>query len=246
MELKIAVIDDMQKDIDNVISMTERFFRNKKNITAEVCSYSNGKSFFETFTKGDFHAIFVDICMGDMDGLELSIRLRAIDDDIAIIFMSSTTEFVFETFKSTPFGYLVKPYSFEQFSEVMEKTVKYYSKVDSSIRVRIPRSELSVGLDTIFSVVSNGHKTNVNTTSGQVIKTIEKYEYFKEELLKKENFVECNRGIIINMDCILTIKNADIVMVNGTLYPLRTRCRKELVSQITHYISQKIKGELFV
>ena len=31
MELKIAVIDDMQKDIDNVISMTERFFRNKKN-----------------------------------------------------------------------------------------------------------------------------------------------------------------------------------------------------------------------
>ena len=244
MELKIAVIDDLQSDIDTVISMTKRFIEGGANVTADIKPYSSGESFLHEYAKGMFHAVFLDICMEGMNGIELSRRIRAIDDSIAIIFMSTTTEFVFETFEATPFGYLVKPFTFEQFSAVMKKTVNHFSKVTRSINIKIPRSELSVDTDSIFSVVSSGHTTKVNTTSGEQINSTEKYEFFKTNLLTEPNFLECNRGIIINLDCVLTIKNTEVVMHNSTLYPLRTRNKKELVSQITRYISEKMKGEL--
>lgn len=245
MELKIAVIDDLRHDIDNVIDMTEQYIDSTdKTIKADIQTFSDGQSFFNTFTKGMLHAVFLDICMDKMSGIELSRRLRAIDDNIAIVFMSTTTEYVFETFEATPFGYLVKPFTFEQFSKVMNKIVNHFSKVSSSIHIKIPRSQLTIDLDSIYSVVSSGHTTLVNTTSGESINSTEKYEFFKNNLLNEQNFAECNRGIIINLDCVLTIKNNDIVMHNNTLYPLRTRNKKELIFYITRYIAEKMKGEL--
>ena len=162
MELKIAVIDDLKQDIDNVIALTERFFCDKET-SADVTSFSSGSSFFSSFAKGDFHIVFLDICMDEMNGIELSRRLRAVDDDIAIVFMSTTTEFVFETFRATPFGYLVKPYSYESFCEVMERAVKHFSKRSRSIDVRIPRSVI---FETIVNAVA--HRDYNSTGSVQV------------------------------------------------------------------------------
>lgn len=245
MELRIAAIDDLQKDVDTIVSMTKRFFSEcEKADTAEVVSYNSGESFLRGYTKGMFDAVFMDICMDTMNGIELSRRVRAIDENVAIIFMSTTTEYVFETFDATPFGYLLKPFTFEQLSKVMKKVHSRFSKENRTITVKIPRSTVTVDLDSIFSVISGGHITQVNTTSGNAISSTEKYEFFKNELLKESNFLECNRGIIINLDCVFTIKNNDIVMHNDITYPLRTRNKRELVSQITRYISRKMKGDL--
>ena len=111
MDLNIAVIDDHAQDIDTVISMIKKYLNNKKNLKINISSFYSGESFFKQFVTNGFHAVFVDICMDGMSGIELSRRFRQSDSNIAIIFMSTTTEYVFETFRATPFGYLIKPYS---------------------------------------------------------------------------------------------------------------------------------------
>ena len=246
MELNIAIVDDRTEDIDIVILMARQYLQNNQNLKINFSKFCSGEIFFHQLAGNNYHAIFVDICMEGMNGIELSRRLRLLDSNISIIFMSTTTEYVFETFQATPFGYLIKPYSFEQFSELMDKIFHHYSAITKSVLVKIPHSEISIETDTICRVLSCGHNTELKTSSGNVLRSIDSLNYFQKKLLGEENFIECNRGIIINMDYVLTVKDGDIVMQDGSHYPMRIRNKKELTTKITKYLSQKLKGGMYL
>ena len=70
------------------------------------------------------------------------------------------------------------------------------------------------------------------------------YSEVSTELLSEQNFIECNRGIIINMDYVIMLKNtdSDITMQDNTSYPIRYRDRKAIIGQITRYIATNLKG----
>lgn len=246
MDLHIAVIDDRIEDIDTVVSMTKQYLNNNQELKISISSFYSGESFLKQFSANMFHAVFVDICMDGMNGIELSRRLRLLDSKVAIIFMSTTKEFVFETFKVTPFGYLIKPYTFEQFSEVMDKIFSSFFTAKKTIKIKIPHSEILIEKDSIFSALSSGHNTELKTISGKIIRSVDSFACFQKNLLCEENFIECNRGIIVNMDLVLTVKNNDIVMQDGSLYPIRVRNKKDISTKITRYLSQKLKGELYL
>lgn len=246
MNLNIAVIDDRVEDIDIVIDMTKRYVQENEGIQINISSFCSGEAFIKQFTANEFHAVILDICMDGMNGIELSRRVRSSDLHAAIIFMSTTTEYVFDTFAATPFGYLIKPFTYEQLAEVLTKAVRYFSAVKKTIVVKIPRSEIVLETDTIFSVISCGHNTEIKISSGSTIRSIDSYNYIQDKLLCQNNFVECNRGILINMDYILTIKNNNIVMQDETQYPIRIRSKKEIAAKVTKHLSKKLKGALYL
>ena len=245
MELNIAVVDDNAASISEVISMMRRFMHEVENITINISKFGSGEKFFKDFSQNAFHAVFLDICMDDMNGIELSRHLRSVDKNIAIIFMSTTTEFVFQTFQATPFGYLVKPFSFEQFAEIMNKTVKFFSENNKNISIRISRMEITLELENICSVTANGHNTEIKTVSGNIIKSVDTYKYFQSHLLCEDYFLECNRGILVNMNCIVNVQENNIIMKDGAIFPIKLRSKKDVMTKLTKYLSKTLKGEMF-
>ncbi len=185
--------------------------------------------------------VLVDICMDGMNGLELSQRLRAFDKDIVIIFISTTTEFVFETFKALPHGYLRKPFSFEEFRETMDRAVSGFIPIEKNIIVKMPRCEKSVNADSILSAYSDNHNTVLRLHGGEM-RTISTYTEIARLLLAIDGFVECNRGIIINSNYFLSQSGNNVNMSDGTVYPVRRQDRKTISDIIIKNLSRKMKG----
>ena len=102
MNLKIAVIDDLENDCKRIEEYIERYFSDHRSKPVHVGRYYNAEDFLKTYRKGDYQIMFLDICMGEMNGLELAGRIRKCDNDIRIIFMSTTREFVFQSFAAVP------------------------------------------------------------------------------------------------------------------------------------------------
>ncbi len=87
-------------------------------------------------------ALFLDIDMDEMSGLEL--RKKLIDIP-ACIFITAYPDYAVEGFEMAALDFLVKPFSTERFSKAMERLKNY-----ASIREKADLLSHNLGADTIF------------------------------------------------------------------------------------------------
>ena len=103
----------------------------------EVVHCIDGKSGLETFKKESFDICIFDIMMPKMDGFDLAERVRKINSDVPIIFLSAKT-LKEDRIKGLRLGaddYLVKPFSIEELLLKIEIFLKRSQKSSLSENV---------------------------------------------------------------------------------------------------------------
>lgn len=244
MNLNIAIVDDLKVDCEHIEKYIERYFSDRKNKPARVGRYYNAEDFLKTYRKGEYQIMFLDVCMGEMNGLELADRIRNGDKDICIIFMSTTRDFVFRSFSAVPEGYLCKPYEYAAFAEVMERTLNKLFAEEKLLKIQLSHCKAEISTGEIVSVLSNNHSVELKMITGEVLESNMLFSDIQESLENEPNFLECSRGIIINMDYATQIKGDTIIMQDGTGYPVRRRGRKDISAKFTKYIAGRIRRKL--
>ena len=241
MHLSIAVVDDMEFDCKHIEGFIDRYFSDRRNQTIRVSRFGNSEAFLKEYLKGGFQIIFLDICMGEISGLELAKRLRAGDREIHIVFMSSTRDFVFETFPVMPQGYLCKPFEYPAFAEIMDRILASYSLKEKTIQLKLPRSEVVIPISEIISVTANDHLSEVQLITGVTHSCRMLFKEFETALENEPNILICNRGILVNMDYAVKAKDGMIEMQNGTKFPIRRRDSKSITAIFTKYTAERMR-----
>ncbi|MBO4866965.1 MAG: response regulator transcription factor [Ruminococcus sp.] len=244
MELNIAVVDDLEHDREIIKNFIDRFFGEKQNCTIRTANYSTAEEFLKTYRKGMFEIIFLDVCLGEMDGLALADKIRIADRDICIIFMSTTRDFVFQSFPSQPKGFLCKPFEYADFANVMERTICDLNAEDKLLKVNIPHMVLEIPLSEIVAVLSNNHSVDVKLITGEVKQSIMLFGELESALENEPNFLFCSRGVIINMDYASQVNGDGIVMQDDMIYPVRRRGRKDILAKYTKYAASRMRRRL--
>ena len=66
-----------------------------------------------------------------------------------------------------------------------------------------------------------------------------------EQLLRaQENFIVCNRGVILNMDRVLRLDSDCFEMLDGPRLPVRQKDKNTLFAQFTQYQFRHMRREL--
>lgn len=93
---------------------------------SQVVCYSSGKQFLAE--RQHFDILFLDIQMGDTNGMEIARTLRERREDTILIFVTALKEYVFEAFDVSAFHYLLKPLANDKFSNVFQEALKEAGK----------------------------------------------------------------------------------------------------------------------
>lgn len=104
--MRIALCD---ADSD-AIKVTKRIiyeYANLRGIELLVEEYASGTELL--MNKIKYPLVILDYNIRDLNGLETARLLRKSNPDCAIIFLSSYTGFIFDSFKVSPFRFLLKP-----------------------------------------------------------------------------------------------------------------------------------------
>ena len=244
MDLHIAVVDDFPPDQERIGECIDRYFSDRRNQTVRVGRFSNAEGFLKAYRKGEYQLMFLDIVMGEMNGLDLAERIRNGDNDICIIFMSTTRDYVFQSFPANPQGYLCKPFEYAAFAEVMDRTLKKLSAKEKLLKIQLSNTEIEVSANEVTAILSNNHSVELKMITGRTMESNMLFSEYQAILENEPNFLECSRGIIINMDYASQIKGDTIVMQDETVYPVRRRGRKEISAKFTKYIAVRIRRRL--
>ncbi|MEQ8766696.1 MAG: sigma-54 dependent transcriptional regulator, partial [Planctomycetota bacterium] len=115
---RILIVDD-----EKLIrwSLKERFQQDG----FEVEEAENGQAALEGFASGDFALAVLDFRLPDMNGLELLERLKAVDPELGVIFMTAygTVQNAVDAMKLGAQDYVIKPFDIDGMALTVRKTL---------------------------------------------------------------------------------------------------------------------------
>lgn len=118
--MKIVAIDDEKlalKVLTNAVSeaMPE----------ADITTFLDVEDALAYISKNDVETIFCDYKMPKLNGIEFAAKVKAIRDNIKIIFVTGYSEYAMDAINTvSPEGYIIKPVSSEKIKSIMHNFVK--------------------------------------------------------------------------------------------------------------------------
>ena len=106
--IKIAVCDDEKYFINEITEILENYLE-KSGITYDIDSFNSGEKFIE-LKEGinRYNVIFLDISMNDLDGMQVARRVREINKDVYIVFVTAFANFMADGYKVDAVRYILK------------------------------------------------------------------------------------------------------------------------------------------
>lgn len=240
MELRFAIVEDKKAEALALESHLRQAFAPD----ALVCEpFESGDAFLAHFVRGMYPVVFLDICMDGTNGIETARKLRQDDPQLLIVFVTSSPEYVWDAFPVHPFDYLLKPYRPEQLAHLAAELRRVLFRQEPELDVRIERQTVQLPLRKIQYALAQNHFVRVITDDGEC-RAVANFAQVEQQLKTQENFLVCNRGVILNMDKVLRFDSDCIEMLDGARLPVRQKDKKALFARFTQYKFRHMRREL--
>ena len=180
--------------------------------------------------------------MEGTNGIETARILRRTDPDLLLVFVTSSPEYVWDAFPVHPFDYLLKPYR-KKSSSSWPTSCDGALPAEPELEVRIARQQVHLPLRKIQYAMAQNHYVRIVSDDGEC-RTVSTFSQVEQLLRTQENFIVCNRGVILNMDKVLRLDCDCFEMLDGTCLPVRQKDKNTLFAQFTQYQFRHMRREL--
>lgn len=181
--------------------------------------------------------------MEGTNGIETARILRRTDPDLLLVFVTSSPEYVWDAFPVHPFDYLLKPYREEKLFQLADELRRVLFRAEPELEVRIARQQVHLPLRKIQYAMAQNHYVRIVSDDGEC-RAVSTFSQVEQLLRAQENFIVCNRGVILNMDKVLRLDSDCFEMLDGTCLPVRQKDKNTLFAQFTQYQFRHMRREL--
>lgn len=160
--------------------------------------------------------IFLDIFMDKLNGIEVAKKIRKMGFESHIIFLTSSSDFVFDAFDVRSFNYLIKQDTSEvRFREVLSNAITMVEKKATSYFTCSMGSEtrnIPINQITHFEIYRRVMRVYYNGD--------EQFDFYEtmDQLaldLEDQGFVRIHRSFLVNMAHVVIFENQHARLTNG-------------------------------
>jgi len=144
-----------------------------KNFFSDVSSAFNGKEALEMFERLEPDIIFVDIVMPEMDGIELSRKLREMNPNQIIIVISASNDIqkISESIEIGVNSFIQKPIDTKKIIELLSNVTSLISK-----KKKIETKTFSISLPlNLYELVDDNAKTESISKNAVIIRALRSF-----------------------------------------------------------------------
>ena len=236
--IRCIAIDDEPLALRQIKNYIERI---EKLELVALCS--NAIEAQELLKTEQVDLLFVDINMPDINGIDF---VRGLTNPPLVIFTTAYSEYALEGFRLDAVDYLLKPFSFDDFSRAAEKACSLRelhrmrderaaseSSIESIDETADNNDYISIKSDykvnlvrynDIIYIESVGEYIRLHLKDGSKLTTLFRLKNMETELPQK-NFMRVHRSYIVNIDYVSSFARGKIYLSNGEYVPISINYR---------------------
>ena len=230
--LRIGICDDVY-DARLVLRSALARALEARHIQGQFFEFSSGEGLLGWLEHhaGELDLVFLDMEMGELDGMETARRLRAADAGLQLVFVTGYADHVFDGYSVGALGYLLKPPTAEQLEAVLDRAQaalvrdldRAYICRSGDIRYRIPIANI------LYFVSDRRQVTCV--TEGRDYTFYGKLDGVAEEV--GDGFVRIHQRYLVRSGAVDRIEGSEVVLRDGQRLPVSRSCQQSALLALT-------------
>lgn len=225
--MKIAICDDEEVQVKYIESLIKVWSHEKSENCSTYGIYSAEEFLFKYQDGNPFDLIILDIQMNGINGIELAKRIRFIDKNVKILFLTGVKDYVFDGYEVGAVRYMLKPLKEQEFFQLLDCIKEEInSNPDNYFVFSYLGENIKLSYKNIIKVEVQGHYLNMLTVDKEYI--------WKESLLKMseklkdKGFILVNRSDLVNIMHIDRITKTECILCQNIIVPISKRNYKEV------------------
>jgi len=215
--MHFIIVEDWEMDRGKLAALIREFY-GADGESPEFSFYGSGEDFLAHYRPGSCDALFLDIILGGVSGIETARAVREREPRLPIIFTTSEPDFALDGYAVHAMDYLVKPLKASKVSWCLRELKEYLaapafltvSKIDGpghSRTVDLPLDEIRYGQ-------YRAHNMEIHTSAGLVLTRLS-LQGFAALLPQGGRFCVCGRDLVVNFSYVERVADGELMMKDG-------------------------------
>lgn len=233
----IAIVEDETGYAQQLQEFLKKYAK-ESGQTFEITCFSDGCEIVEGY-QPRYDLILLDVKMKFMDGMTAAEEIRRVDPEVVIIFITNMAQYAIRGYAVDAMDYVLKPVSYFALSQRLNRAISRMKKRERRyMTISIHGGTQKLDMDKIDYVESQGHSLVFHAGDEAYLSSGTMREI--EEKLEGHGFYRCNKGYLVNLDRVDSVRDG-CAMVNGTALPISRSRRSDFMEALTDHVGEVMK-----
>lgn len=229
--LRIALVDDDAEDLRLLKENIEKYFAESPGECA-ILTFAEGEDLLMDYDSS-YDVIFLDVEMRWSNGIDVARRIRELDENTVIIFISRVAQYALQGYSVDAMDYILKPLEYADLEKKLRKAINHVqSRRGHKLQIAMDGDYRWLSSESIRYVEVFGHSLVYHTSEGDFHASGSIASVSEE--LEKYHFIRCTRFLLVNLKYVTGIDGNNIILGEDRL-PISRRRRAEIVSALLIY-----------
>lgn len=235
--IRVAIVED-DAEVQGVLQEYVRRYTRQYGTEFEVTLFADGVDILDDY-RAVYDIIFLDVEMKHLDGMTTAERIRQMDAEVILIFITNMAQYAIRGYAVDAMDYVLKPVSYFAFSQRLSRAIQRMKKrARRYMTISIKGGAQKLDIDKIYYVESQGHNLIFHTEQGDHVTSGTMKDV--EEKLESLNFFRCNKGYLVNLEHVDGVQGGCAIVGGKELLISRGR-KNDFMEALANYVGEVIK-----
>lgn len=206
--------------------------------SAVLTYFPSGEDFLQHWHPGAFELVVLDIFMDKLTGMDVAREIRRTDNEVRLVFSTTSNEFASESYEVNACYYLHKPFGKDRVKAMLDRID--LAQLERMRAVQLPDGTNVVLRDIIYADYDS-HCTMLHCKHGKAISVRANFSKIEALLCAYPYFFTPSKGLIVNFHEVITQNTDTFSMSDGSRIPISRRKAKEVLDAYSSFLFARLR-----
>lgn len=230
---RIAVVEDQEETRDRMQQFIRQYAA-EQGIEAEVTAFCDGAQLVQEY-RGGYDIIFLDVEMPELDGFSTAERIRAVDQETVLVFVTNMAQYAIRGYAVDAMDYVLKPVTYEQLCIRLSRAIqRVQRRRGGQIVLQLAGGGMQVlNTSEIYYLETRSRMLYYHTAKGEF--AVRASLASAEKQLAEYHFARCNQCYLVNLEFVKAV-DGDFVQVGEDRLEISRRQKAAFLTAVASYL----------